>query len=364
MIKYLYIEDDPEHSKAFLNSFNNTNLVNVSLDAPLPFGKQIKHIKKNIESIDGLIIDLRLDDNRSKHKGVDYRGTSLAQEIRTKQTEKYFGKEFPIVIISTDKKIKKSLKNDYSSHNIFDYRILKDEIKSRIDIPLKLHSIANAYLNISENKKSIIKILNFNEIERIDRRAFIRFKANLSVHEFAIYFLNEIIQKSGILIDEKILAARFGVDISNSPDWENLKKMIKQTKYKGIYCEAWDRWWMFKINDWWEKKIKAPKSLASFDANKRVEYIKAKTKLKKIKAANPIKYCKSNRYWTICKALKKPLDPLEGFRILEEEPDPWQDISYISLDAILERKHISAEIKIHPLEKERLLATKKLITAR
>lgn len=72
-------------------------------------------------------------------------------------------------------------------------------------------------------------------------------------------------------------------------------------------------------------------------------------------AAKPMPLCKSTEFWTICEGYKKPLDPLEGFRIYSSyELKPWQESKYLSLDAVLERVGIEKGLRPHPSELKRI----------
>jgi hypothetical protein len=166
----------------------------------------------------------------------------------------------------------------------------------------------------------------------------------------------------GPLINEAFLAARLGVDIESSADWEKLKNdFLKEIKYAGIFSGAWNRWWMYKLHKWWESEISTD-AIATLDARERIELLKEKLKLADLKVATPLPKAASFRYWTVCQGYKKPLDPREGLRIESRDILPWQDTLYISIEAALERVGRTQGLKIHPLEKERFEQLKKQFT--
>ena len=119
-----------------------------------------------------------------------------------------------------------------------------------------------------------------------------------------------------------------------------------------MFSDAWDRWWMHKLNDWWQN-IEEKNTLASLDARDRVEILKERFGLQKLVVAEPIEKSSSYRYWTVCQGFERPLDPREGLRIDEKDPLPWQETRYISVEAALERIKRDEGIKIHPMERDR-----------
>lgn len=56
--------------------------------------------------------------------------------------------------------------------------------------------------------------------------------------------------------------------------------------------------------------------------------------------ATPIKNNFSSYFWTYCKGSLLPLDPSEGYVLMQKELKPWQEEEYISLDYALEAPSI------------------------
>ena len=96
-IQYFYIDDDPNsHDK--IQGFECDNLVIKAVQHQDSWEEQLNYLKTNEQPLDGLILDLKLDDlPNNHHKRAEFRGTSLAQEIRTRQKEGGL-KGFPIIL--------------------------------------------------------------------------------------------------------------------------------------------------------------------------------------------------------------------------------------------------------------------------
>ena len=158
-----------------------------------------------------------------------------------------------------------------------------------------------------------------------------------------------------LLIDEQVLAARLGIDIAESSDWNKVLESISSAKYQGVLGKGWLRWWNVLVEDWWKSIIHADTYLRSTPAHQRVETIKAKLGYTNLQASEKIEKADSEEFWTICRGYNRPLDPVDGLMIDgQENLYPWQDAEYISIEAALRRKNRDVWKKVAKLEEERL----------
>lgn len=350
--KYLYIDDASDATtKALAEKLSSKNL---SVDYKHVSVFQGFNPSKTIElanKYDGLILDLRLDKEVVDGKSFPFTATEFAQHIRTLVTKGELKKDVPIVVFSTEGNLKEIYFRDMTSNNLFDRFITKHPIPSTASE--KLFSLANGYKAIAENA-DLNALLEF-DIERLDERIFSRFTEGERIppHEYAQVILKDIIYTKGVLIDEQYLAARLGIDIETSKDWGEIKKIFANAKYKGIFSDGWSRWWMCIVDEIFEELSST--YLSYLDAKEKVEVFK-KMGIEKLNYPAPIEHNHSYRYWAVCKALKKPIDPMEGFRVYtRSEPKPWQEYEYISLEALLHPHKLKEHnIKPHPSERERI----------
>lgn len=350
MIKYLYIDDESNETvNSFTEGLTDENLI-----------IEYKHVDaidskdffiNNLKDYDGLLLDLRTDEFS---KNSNFTGSVWGQHVRDLSTDSKLNvKDVPIVLFSTDEKLRATYFKDLTSNNIFDRFLTKGN--SPDNAKRKLISLANGYQEISKGK-DFNKLLKIDTIN-LDPRIFSRFEGeeDIPAHEYAQMILKDLIYAKGILINEKYLAARLGIDKDISSDWNKVKEVFAVTKYKGVFSDGWDRWWMFAIDKIFNEI--SGTFLTYLDAKERVAIIKEKLGLKELSCPEPIDKNESYDYWTVCKALKKPLDPHEAFKVYtRSEPKPWQEYEYISLSAWLEKSPIIEEknIVIHPMDKEKL----------
>jgi len=364
-IKYIYIDDQPESAaKPYARGLemHEKDLL-VQHQQPIEFSAQLRNLRQ--EDFDGLILDLRLDElKNSTGEVTEYRATALAQELRTRATEKRI-KDVPIALLSTDVKFKASFERDDTSHDLFDAVYTKESVlEAGANISQELVCLAKGYKKIDEtkgtNRDFVLGLLSLEaeNFKFVDPRLGSEFEGErrrFPVHEYARFILRYMLKTSGPLVCEKVLGARLGVDIEGSEDWEKLRdKYFDKCRYEGVFSEAWPRWWMFKVEEAWRSLASKNSTLRGLDARSRVDLLIKKTKLSGLISAEPIDVGYSTKYWTICKGFKKPLDPVDGLLVSALPPEAWQDKNYISIKAALERVGRNDGLKVHPLERDRL----------
>lgn len=353
--KFLYIDDEPGVStEAIRDGLSDTDIIEVTLKQAETFETQLTTFESELGKYDGLILDLRLDDNMGT--GLKHTAVSLAQELRTKTAAKEKYVDLPIILCSTDKKIENLYDKDQTSHDLFDYTFVKKYPLESEKVATRLKSIADGYKVIPEKKSDLSSIYQ-RDITELDPRIFGKFLDNeeiFPVHELVQYTLKEMIYQPGPLISEAVVAARLGIDLEKSEDWPDLIREVFPTiQYSGIFSTGWTRFWADLLVQ--RFKELTGKRLSSLESNSRVQLLKKFSGKQKLVAAELLPKCVSTNFWSICNYYQKPLDPLEGFRLIsQKEPKPWQDPKYISFDAAAQRRG-----RIHPTEKERFEDYKK-----
>ncbi len=359
--KYLYLDDEEQNQvNPHIDRIQLTRKIMIELMHPSSFQMEISNLIDRLYNYDGFILDWRLDQIPSV-EGVrfPFRAAALAQEIRTRTTEKT-AKGIPIVLWSTENKLSKSYYGDETSQDLFDYVFNKEQISDNPEpIRIKMISLANGYKRIREiimkGRNSLSNLLKAPS-DILDVRIVNRFTNNdYPIHEYVSFILHELIERPGPLISEDLLAARLGVDRADSSDWNKLlKKLPQKSRYQGPFYDAWPRWWAQVIErEWWRSLKKNNPSLSTLPAHKRIEILKEKTNLYDLITARPLRDGYDTKYYTLCEYYQKPLDPTDGVIIDEKEPAPWQERRYISIDAALERKG-EPNKKPHPTEIERV----------
>lgn len=336
--KYLYIDDENDQSvTAIRDGFVDEGVIDIDVEQPMNFKEQIKDLSTKLEHYDGLILDFRL--NQNMQLDVAYNAPSIAQELRMAVSEPEMNlKSLPIILCSTDERMRATYDADKTSHDLFDYKFLKGDEPDWERFSKKLNSLANGYKWLNEKSRTIEDVLEREDIYNFDPRITEKFKDpdnKVIAYDYAHFIIKELFNHPGALIKERLLASRLGVSIEDSgDDWNTLKEHLSAFRFSGLFNDGWERWWMDKINSFF-KEVSKGKRLTNLNAVQRVEVLKEFFSLKNLKEAEPIESCVSSIFWTICEETKLPLDPIEGFKVFQSDDlKPWQEPKYLSFYAI------------------------------
>jgi hypothetical protein len=357
--KFLYLDDEKdETTEAIVDGLKINDLIDITYEEPKDFKDEKKDLEKRLKDFDGIILDLRLDGRRLD---ISYNAPAIAQELRMMAGDKVV-KSCPIILCSTDEKMRATYDVEKIYHELFDYKFTKQGSPPWLKFATKLASLANGYEYIVQSEFDLKKIMNREDLHTFDPRIFEVFNSggkHLVTFDYASFIIKDLFHHPGILIKENLLAARLGIDIEHSPDWKILlDSCFAPALFTGAFSDGWNRWWTDRIIDIF-KDNSTGKRPSLLNAEDRVVVLKDFSKLSGLQAAKPLEYNKSSKFWTICEAYKAPLDPIEGYKIHSTiEPKSWQEDKYISLLAVLNKKiprpHSSEEERIR-LVKEELL---------
>jgi hypothetical protein len=352
MRKFLYIDNqDRESVNTFAEGFNQYHIIDIEvldMEDNRTFEDITKAIKEKWNSIDGVILDLRL--NEGKYQ-VNFTATTLAQNIRSFCADecKY---DKPIVLCSDDfENSDFGYSRDFASHDLFDFSFKKDfEIDSK-QLSEVLKSLADGYRYINESQKEEDKEILISNLLKRDLRdfdssvfEFITMSKSFNTVAFANFIIKEMFGHPGILINEDLLAARIGVDKTASEDWCKFKnEVFADCRYIGVFAEMKEMFWSNSVVSKLREFTKTTPSIVR--ANDRVVFVREATGFQNLIPAEKILFCKSDRFWTICEGNRRPIDPIDGFMKADDNDlMSWQEPRYYSFDFLL-NKVAEADLK-------------------
>ncbi len=358
--KFIYIDDtQDEIEKGTINGLEDGGEIKIEFKKPVDWETLIKDVTEKMPQNQGIILDLRLNGNAYEaNKYAQYRGSTLAQELRTLAKESQDKFDYPIILISADKNIEESL--DQTSLDLFDFVVNKNKLGndkqlSYTAFKTKLKWLADGYDFLKKQGNSIAEILDKQELPIMDSRFVDTFNEVIGKpkHIVARFIVKQIIARPSFLIDEDYLAARLGID-KTSDDWDNLvsKFIPENIRYSGAFSNYYPRWWMPLLENFWETNISNEIKFRGTSASKKTELIIEKSGYKNLKPISKAEKSKSDSFWVVCKASKVPLDTIDGFIIAgQDDKFSWQEPEYISLQ---EGLRPTTEIKVSSIEKPRL----------
>lgn len=338
--KYLYIDDEVD-CNTFISGFCDTKYIDLELldmEINMSIDNVVEKIKSKWNDYSGIIFDMRL--NGGGPNRLSCSASTIAQNLRSMCVEDHFPSK-PFVLCSTDAELRKAISNDTTSRDLYDYVFSKDMDCDTEIIAKNLYCLAEAYKVLTEKTFEPNGILgrDTGDLERSVVEYLERYQTNPNaiVH----FIINDLFRYPGLLINEDVLAARFGIDKEKSGDaFGKLSDLLfDQYGYKGILTNYQRFFWNIDVIQWFEKKSENL-CLQLTEAAKRVEIVHSATKIEGIVVASPIEYNESTLFWTICEAYKKPIDPIEAYTIVEDSPlKPWQEPRFISFSALSQHEH-------------------------
>lgn len=309
----------------------------------------------------GLILDLRLDGiPQADGRSFPNYGTSVAQEIRTRET--FAGADwcFPIVLLSMETIFKRGYQRDRTGRDLFDLAEKKERLLEEgaaREFATQLVSLAEGYarLRTSTDNDGLDLLGGIPKGAHIGPEIRSELCSVRPRHDLAQFLIRQFLETPGPLVDRSTVLARLGVDLSNSgEDGASLMSLLSEFSYKGIFASGWPRWWSGAIERWWSTTFPRERSLRMLTASERVAQLSERLGLKRLCAAVPIQESYGTRYWIACAATRRPLDPLDAVKIDGSVPAPWQEHRHVHLLAAIKGTELPAGIKIHPSEEERV----------
>lgn len=328
--KILYIEDQATESRE--SDLKNLGFEVETFDPSSDISEILQKIQTDTNA---LILDYRLTAGK---KQACFDAPTIAQTLRSKHSHEANTKtEIPIILMSNEEIIT-DYYNDFTSQDLFDFTLTKKAFTDdQQKFSEKLESFILGYKKIKADNFEIVKILDLEEedVELIHPNIKVKlYQYSENVFEYSSLIFDDIIRSIGMLIGEDILSARLGIS-KKSEDWGKVKESLASAKYSGILSDIYPRWWMAKVNIWWEQVINSKTPLRRLDASERVDVIKQSLSLNNLDAVEKTKYSESTNFWTICKYSNVPIDPFDGIELLKKNYYPWQEKEFISIDSAL-----------------------------
>ena len=357
---FIYVDDTfSKLEEGTINGLQDGGEIQINFKKPLAWETLISELVEQMPANQGIILDLRLNVEAYAPKTyAKYRGSTLAQELRTLSKEDAGKNDYPIILISADENIQLSL--DQTSYDLFDYVVSKnalgnDKALSYAELKQKLIWLADGYAYLNTHAKALPTILDQKDLSQLDSRFIDVYNqiADKPNHVIARFIVKNLIERPSFLINEDYLSTRLGID-KRSQDWEKLLYTFlpKEALYTGAFSNNYRRWWMPIIQEFWSHAISAEFGIRNTSAQKKVELLIGKSGLKELIPIQKAAKSKSENFWVNCKATNVPIDTIDGFVLAANENRfAWQEPEYICIDEALRP---TMGFNISSIEKPRL----------
>ena len=368
---YLYLDDEDEAALGpFVRDIPSfVDGLKIRHEPPVGYRGQLAALED--ASFNGLILDMRLDEYpnwKVDGEQADYRAATLAQELRTRATEtiakgETTDLEVPIVLWSSEEKLRASYMRDDTSHDLFDLKCVKGDLGEEAyarEVAAQLVALADGYREIitwrnESQHPRLPSLLGLEDHDFLDERLVQWFagRPKLPAHEYARFLLQGVINIPGPLIDRRTLAARLGVDLERSPGFDSLvASHFAGAAYGGTFGRGWPRWWAALVEAAWRTLDAEAGPLRKLTAEQRAEVLR-RHGAEDIEPATPLREEYSSAFWTLCQGTSRPLDPRDGFVLDGVGRYPWETSQYVSIQAYLTREADQKNLRVSPLERGR-----------
>ena len=251
MYKGILVEDNDTEA-VFAEQMSTSGKLELKHERPQPVSQ---HSKKIFEvKPDLLVLDFRLDiDLGDMDASEAYKGSAMAQQIRD-QAIGHPSSDFPIVLISSEEKIRSQFEPDQTSHDLFDKVYAKEAVTSyRDEVRKQMISLCEGYsllrskvgafdlLELAGLNAEQEYIMDYQELHLSLRRA-------VAPHLVAAIFMNLLIGRTGLLLDINEACARLGVCKSER---KSIEKLLYENDlaYSGLFCKGWSRFWAHSLDE-------------------------------------------------------------------------------------------------------------------
>lgn len=250
--KGIFIEDDDTEAD-FAKQMSTKGELEIVHERPRPVSKYSKEIFAGQPDI--LVLDFRLDEVfvDAEDPAEGYKGSAMAQQIRDLAINEP-DHDFPIVLVSSEEKIREQFVPDRTSHDLFDRVCPKEHVNNRRAlVRQELVSLCAGY-QILRSKAGGFNLLELAKLPEeedyaLDYQDLIQsMKRAAAPHLVAALFLNQLLGRSGPLIDINDACARFGISkdaASTVSGW----LYDNGLGYDGLFFDGWPRFWAHRVDD-------------------------------------------------------------------------------------------------------------------
>jgi len=330
------------------------------------------HRAMTVEKYSGLLIDFRLDETHQglKSKGTDgkvvrYTAESLVSELRRRSVEGGKDESYPIVLWSTAKFLKRfyELNPGYlvSYDSIWDKEQLAGDMAGYRQ---RLTSLNRGYQQLAVavqrgkvDMPTLLAAAGMSVLTEFDQ--FMRQRAHGTpyVFQYALFIAHDVLEVGGPLIDAATVRAFLGVEKMAEKDWVTILAALgKEVIYRGIFADAYERYWRDNILRALETLTGAA-SWLSLPAAERAALLRRHFKRAKIEPAKPMGKDYATDYDCVCAVTKKPLAKRNGYRLLNTRSLRWKEPEYVAgVTYRLKYAELSKTLPLEAEDKERFAA--------
>jgi hypothetical protein len=247
MRKGIFVDDE---DKVFALLMSTKGELQFEYRDVFPLPEQALYIREQAPII--VALDYRLDEDvKNVAAGHTYKGSGLAQLLRDEAIADPL-KDFSLVLVSNEMKLKSLYAPDKTAHDLFDMVYSKEDVRThRERVKRELLALAKAYealrhMNVRYPLMDVLQADDRDEEWLISQELRLGFEQAKAPHLVVRVVLRNLIERPGLLIDDNGVCARFGIELS---DFGVVRSWLSEAglAYRGILADGWSRWWTHRV---------------------------------------------------------------------------------------------------------------------
>jgi len=274
----IYIDDNNEERQMYAELLSDDRNEGVSFSGNIK-NEALQKLKDDILGVnpDILGLDYRLDEDKSSGNENDYKAGAVAQLLREVAIDTPEN-DFPIILVSSEDKIRRLYHPDKTAHDLFDLQYAKETVSNnRSDIHIQIRSLVKGYKSIihfiKDNENRHLGLLGLTNdewdiIEPWDLK--IELEDAAVPHVIARTLIQNVICRTGLLLSPSDIYARLGLAQNNQNLGDVFDFLNAQgLSYDGVFSDGWSRVWKHRFEDWSNRVFN--QNVLGIYATKRVE---------------------------------------------------------------------------------------------
>ncbi|MBO9441266.1 hypothetical protein J7363_04105 [Phaeobacter italicus] len=293
------------------------------------------------EKPDLVALDFRLDDEDLAEN--NYKGGALAQIFREALLETP-ALDFPIVLVSTEENIKQIYSIDKTSHDLFDQKYMKGQLRDRVyraTCHREILSLAKGYKRIAaalEAGSGVGNLLSLDddELEIVPLHGFATDLRNCNsvTHVAARMLLRQLIERAGPLLSDKEVAARLGIATERAQLERTMAYMFDAGfGYEGVFGDGWPRIWRHRLEAWAKDLLKEP--LTSLSGAERANRLTEAIGLQLQPAVSKWTNSSDELFAFACTTCREPTERRNSLSLYDKYLLPYSEKKRICFDCFI-----------------------------
>jgi hypothetical protein len=270
---------------------------------------------------DIVLLDYRLDaEGTATESRRDYRGGTVAAELREHLPD------LPIVLVSTEEKLRKGLAGKSDVRGLFDHKVLKQRIASRSErkaVVVELLDLAEGFRKVASEKTDgwdrILRALSreslLTTLSRLEMTA-----PPVGTAEICGWILDDLLAYPSLLLDEHDASATLGIAVATFRRNE-VQTAVDDYRYKGVFANMYRRWWMADLTAWLTSLAGGEPGVAGENRSRLIA--KALDLSPQAARAASCVWCGSKDVVRACSICREHIDPLHGLHATIDDRPRW-----------------------------------------